>query len=187
MGSAKQALDFGGRPLLRHAASVALVAECGPVYVVLGARHDQMRPLLQGLPVQVVINERWESGIGTSIQAGLDAAIASEPDAIVLALADQPFVTAATLRTLLTRQRESGSAVVASRYSGTVGVPACFSRAAFPALMALAPDAGCKGVILAAPDALLIDCPEAVIDVDTPADYHTVSTRAAQDPSEGRT
>jgi hypothetical protein len=38
--------------------------------------------------------------------------------------------------------------------------------------MALKPGQGCKGVILGhAEDALLVDCPEAAVDIDTPEDY----------------
>jgi molybdenum cofactor cytidylyltransferase len=71
--------------------------------------------------------------------------------------------------------------IVASRYSGTVGVPAYFAREAFPLLMALAPDKGCKGVILGRSDsALLVDCPDAAIDIDTPEDYQRVRSASFQ-------
>ncbi len=172
MGSPKQLLDFRGRPLLRHAVETALAAECGPVVVVLGAHEMEMRAAVEGLAVEIAINPHWAEGMGTSIQAGLDHLQARDIVGAILALADQPMVTAGILRGLVEQHLQSGKAIVASRYSGTAGVPAFFARGSFPLLMALKPDQGCKGVILGHPDdALLVDCAEAAMDIDTPDDY----------------
>jgi CTP:molybdopterin cytidylyltransferase MocA len=44
--------------------------------------------------------------------------------------------------------------------------------------MKLQPGQGCKRVILAnQPDALLVDCPEAAIDIDTPEAYARATSR----------
>jgi molybdenum cofactor cytidylyltransferase len=172
MGAPKQLLDFHGKPLLRHAAECALAAGCDPVIVVLGAAEEQIRPALAGLPVEIATNERWLEGMGASIQAGLRALGDREVSGTILALSDQPFVTPAFLGELVVKHRETGKRIVAASYSGTAGVPVFFARDAFPLLMALKPDQGCKGVILGHPaDALLVDCPEAAVDIDTPEDY----------------
>lgn len=173
MGSAKQLLDFHGQPLLRHAAETALASGCSPVVVVLGARAMELRLALEGLPVEIAFNERWPEGMGTSIQAGLRALEGTDVAGAVIALADQPFVTAGILASLPARHQATGKSIVAARYSGTVGVPVYFARCAFPWLAALEPHQGCKGVILGHPqDHLFVDCPEAAIDIDTPSDYN---------------
>ena len=172
MGTAKQLLDFEGKPMLRHAAETALSSGCDPVIVVLGANEAGIRPALAGLNVEIVVNGRWAEGMGASIQAGLRALERYDVCGTILALSDQPFVTARFLRGLVERHRESGQSIVAAQYSGTAGVPVFFAREAFPLLMALKPDQGCKGVILGhLEDSLLVDCPEAARDIDTPADY----------------
>jgi molybdenum cofactor cytidylyltransferase len=172
MGRAKQLLDFRGKPLVRHAAESAIAAGCDPVIVVLGSGEREIRPALAGLPVEIVVNDRWPEGMGTSIQAGLRALEDREVSGAILALSDQPFVTPGCLSGLVDRHRESGTRIVAARYSGTVGVPVFFARDAFPLLMALKPDQGCKGVILGHPEeAELVDCPAAAMDIDTPEDY----------------
>jgi molybdenum cofactor cytidylyltransferase len=172
MGSAKQLLDFGGKPLLRHAVESAQGSGCDPVIVVLGANEAEIHPVLAGLDVEIVVNERWPEGMGTSIQAGLRALENRDVRGAILALSDQPFVTSDFLRGLVDRHHQSGRPIVAAQYSGTAGVPVFFAREAFPLLMALKPDQGCKGVILGHPgDALLVDCPEAAMDIDTPEDY----------------
>jgi molybdenum cofactor cytidylyltransferase len=171
MGAPKQLLDFHGAPLIRRAAETALIAACHPVVVVLGAREREIRPALDGLNVEIAVNDRWSDGMGSSIHCGLAALRGREVAGAILALADQPFVTPDYLSLLVASHVETGRAIVASRYSGTVGVPVFFSRCAFPLLESLGPREGCKGVILGAPDALLLDCPDAAIDIDTPADY----------------
>jgi molybdenum cofactor cytidylyltransferase len=172
MGTAKQLLDFRGKPLARHAAECAIAAGCDPVIVVLGSGEREIRPVLAGLPVEIVVNDRWPEGMGTSIQAGLRALEDREVSGAILALSDQPFVTPGFLSGLVDRHRESGRRIVAASYSGTAGVPVFFARDAFPLLMALKPDQGCKGVILGHPaEAELVDCPAAAMDIDTPGDY----------------
>lgn len=187
MGSAKQLLEFRGKPLVRHAAESAQSSGCDPVIVVLGAHERECRLALAGLAVEIVVNARWPEGMGTSIQAGLRAIENRHVGGAILALADQPFVTPEFLNGLIARHRESGRRIVAAQYSGTAGVPVFFSREAFPLLMALKPDRGCKGVILGHPaDAVLVDCPEAAMDIDTPEDYARATGIRLETPSLGK-
>jgi molybdenum cofactor cytidylyltransferase len=179
MGVAKQLLDFRGQPLLRHAVQTALATGCGHVVAVLGAGWQHLLPVLRGLDVEVVLNDRWAQGMGTSIQAGLNGARARDAKGVILSLADQPFVTSESLAALVNAHHATTKAIVASRYSETVGVPVFFAREAFPSLLALGPDQGCKGAVLtaaAADRAYLLDCPEAAIDLDTPEDYRRAVT-----------
>jgi len=172
MGTPKQLLQYRGRPLVHHAALVALQSRCRPVIVVLGANAGPVRQALHDLPVEPIENPLWSEGMGTSIQAGLRAAVDYELDGIILALADQPLVTADTYNLLVAGHETSAKPIVTSVYAGTVGVPVYFAREYFPHLMALKPDQGCKGVILAHSDnALRIACSEAEEDIDTPLDY----------------
>lgn len=178
MGRPKQLLPYQGRPLLRHAVEKALASRCRPVVVVLGAVADQVGPVLAGLPVQVAINPRWEEGVGTSIRAGLEALAPAGVAAAILTLGDLPLVGGDVYDRLADAHAASGAAVVTSEYAGTVGVPALFDRTVFADLAALAPDKGCKGVILShLAGAVRLPCPEAEVDVDSPADVERLAAR----------
>jgi molybdenum cofactor cytidylyltransferase len=178
MGSPKQLLPYQGRPLIRHAAETALATGCDPVIVVLGPHLDEIRAALDGLDVVVVENTDWEQGIGTSIRAGISGAAIMGSDGAILALADQPLVTAEILKHLVAEHEETGRPIIASEYAETVGVPAFFSRSYFPKLTSLLPTEGCKAVILAnLESSIRIACPEAETDVDTPEDFRSISTR----------
>lgn len=172
MGQPKQLLDFGGKPLIRHCAEAALASRCRPVIVVCGEREAEIRTALAGLPVECVANPEWAGGMGTSIHAGLTALAEHAVDGVVLTLGDLPLLTAGIFDGLIAAQEASGKPIVAAAYSGTVGVPVLFLKPHFGALLALAPNQGCKGVILGnASVALHIPCPEAEVDVDTPEEY----------------
>jgi len=146
------------------------------VIVVLGCRAEQCRLALHGLPLAIAENPDWELGMGSSIRTGIEAAEQEDLDGVILALADQPLVTAQTLDRLGGAHLETGKPIVTSEYAGTVGVPVFFARKYFPHLLALAPAQGCKGVILAhAGSAVRLECPEAAVDIDTPQDYHQVT------------
>lgn len=172
MGSPKQLLDYHGKPLVRHAAEVALASGCAKVVVVVGADAAQVSGALNDLPVEFIDNPRWKEGMGTSIHAGVQAVEALGLPGAILALADQPLITPEILCNLADEHQRTGKPIVTSQYAGTVGVPVYFAKSHFAPLLALAPDHGCKSVILKHADcSLRIDCPEAEADIDTPADY----------------
>lgn len=180
MGSPKQLLPFRGVPLIRFAARTALATRVGPVIVVLGSHAAEIAPALDGLDVQVVENSDWEAGMGTSIRTGVAAAEAQDCEALILTLADQPFISTEILNRLIESHTASGKPIVASQYAGTVGVPVFFARRFFPQLRGLSPSQGCKGLILScAGESVLIECPEAEIDIDTPGQYRSIAQAAS--------
>jgi len=176
MGEPKQLMDYHGKPLLRHAVETALASVCRPVIVVLGANAAAIGQAVPDLAVETVENLRWSDGMGTSIQAGVRAAAERELDGVILALADQPLMTAEIYNRLVAQQEMTGKPIVTSEYAGTVGVPVLFTKEYFPQLLKLRPQQGCKGVILAHEAAVLrISCPEAEADIDTPVDYQRLT------------
>ena len=178
MGEPKQLLSFQGKPLIRRAVETALASVCRPVVVVLGAYAERIAPVLDGLPIEIVINPDWELGVGTSIRAGVEALSKHPIQAAILCLADQPLISSAVYDRLVSTQAASGREIVTSEYSGTVGVPVLFGRTFFSKLSGLKPDKGCKGVILDHPDhCVRIPCPEAETDIDSPADLARVLAR----------
>jgi molybdenum cofactor cytidylyltransferase len=176
MGEPKQLLEIHHKTLIRRAAETALASVCDSVIVVIGAEAARMRSALAGLAVETVENPEWRAGMGTSIRCGVEAAQSHDADGIILALADQPLVSAASLNKLVLTNRATSQPIVASWYADTVGVPAYFAREFFPHLIALNPEQGCQRLILAHPEATIrLACPEAEADIDTPEDFRRIS------------
>ena len=172
MGTPKQLLPYQGCSLIRYTAEVALASVCHPIVVVLGAYAELIEPELAQLAVQVVKNPRWDQGMSSSIRVGVEAIAQMYPlDAVVIALGDQPLVSAATINQLVERYQHRHG-IIACEYLGTIGVPALFSRCLFPELINLKGTAGAKQLLKQHADSVLtIRVPEAAVDLDTPADY----------------
>ncbi len=176
-GAVKQLAEYGGEPLVVRALRAA-ESVCGAnTLLVTGHAGEAIRAACLPMAGFVVHNERHAGGLGSSIAAGV-AAVAGVADGVLLLLADQPLVRAAHLARLAAWWRAAPERAVASRYAGTVGVPAVFPASDFPALAALAGDTGARA-ILAGHGARLaaIDCPAAATDVDRPADLAGLDNR----------
>lgn len=166
LGTPKQLLTFCGETLVRRAAKAALESVCDRVVVVVGNHAQQIRQEMSDLPVLVVENEDWRSGISSSIRTGLEQI--SSPDGVVITLCDQPFMTAAVLNELIDAHRETGSAIVASTYATTRGVPAFFAPELFNELAALTKDEGARRIIASHPEKVAtVEFPRGAIDIDT--------------------
>jgi molybdenum cofactor cytidylyltransferase len=174
MGTPKQLLKVNGVSLVRRAAQHALDCACGPVVVVLGANAGLIKPELDGLAVEIAVNEDWRSGMSSSIRCGVTASLTAHPaiERVVLFLADQPNVTEASLRKLTTADMQCGSSAIAASYSGHIGTPALFSRCYFDELCSIEGEGGAKKILKRhANEVLPIDFPEAEFDLDTPAAF----------------
>src|SRR3712207_8160031 len=117
MGRPKQTLSYRGESMLRRAALAALGAGCRPVVVVTGANAELSRSELEGLDVREVLNPVWETGMASSIRAGVEALTGADASAVVLLLCDQPHVTADVISRLVDAHRDGGSPLVASARS----------------------------------------------------------------------
>ncbi len=179
MGRPKQLLPYRGSTLIAHAVSQAVQA-LDSVIVVVGAYSSEVRATVGGLQVAIVENPSWETGLSSSIAAGIDhLSNCKNVDGALLMAGDQPFVTAAHLQAIVAAFSITGTGpgpdIVAAEYGGTLGVPALFTHRLFPRLLALNGDKGAR--ILIQDPALRVmpfPLPEAAIDIDTPDDAATL-------------
>ena len=168
----KQLLPYQGRTLLRHAAETAVASGCAPIVLVTGALHEELLAEVAGLPIQVVRNGNWESGMASSIQTGLAAVAPAQPRAVLIMLTDQPLVTPALLRQLVAQQQQTQAPIVAAAYGDTLGVPAIFARVLLPELLQLQGQQGAVRLIAGHGAAVgRVDFPAGLLDVDSPEQY----------------
>jgi molybdenum cofactor cytidylyltransferase len=174
MGTPKQLLPIQGRSLLRHLAEISIASLCDPVIAVLGASPHQTRPEIEDLPLQIIENQHWRSGMGTSISTGLAALLEQKPalNAVLILVCDQPFVSTALINQLVVAYQSTDYQIVATTYLDTVGVPALFSDRYFSELLKLDSDKGARQIIQQhLHETYTIDFPEGAIDLDTPDQY----------------
>jgi CTP:molybdopterin cytidylyltransferase MocA len=99
-GGPKQLAELDGRPLLEHVVET-MVAACDRVVVVLGARADEIRRGVDLHGAQTVVCPDWPDGIFASLRCGLAALGVDEPDAVVVALGDQPSLSGERIEAVL--------------------------------------------------------------------------------------
>lgn len=173
MGRPKQLLPVHGRALVRHVAELVLRAPVSPVVVVLGAEARKIGPALDGLPVHLTVNPDWEEGLGTSLRAGLAAALELAPrlQGLIIALADQPGLPPNHLENLIRRFRQGDCSLVASQTGPNLVPPVLFGAEWFPRLRALTGDSGARDILREnRPDFGRVALPDNT-DLDTHEDY----------------
>ncbi len=177
LGQPKQLLSYKGKTFVRQAVDAAAKAECSPVIVVTGRDHESIASELKGEPVEMVPNELWERGIGSSIRTGM--ALLVDADAVVILTCDQPFVDPSLIARLIAAWKQTGKRIVACTYANTTGIPALFSSEIFPKLLTLPDAQGAKHLIQSdVTDLWRVEFPMGEIDIDTPADYERLSSHA---------
>src|SRR4028118_1409658 len=179
MGTPKQLLAYRGCSFIRHMAEVAIASVCQPIAVVLGANAERIKPEISQLPVQIVENQQWAEGMSSSIRVGHEALLGVNQnlDAVAIALCDQPFVSSQTLNQLIEEYHLTGKPIIASEYTGTLGVPVLFRHTLFSELMALKSNEGAKQIIKKhIHEVFSVPFPDGAIDIDTPNDYEKLQT-----------
>ena len=180
MGKPKQLLTYQGSSLISHAVKIGLNSNCRPVIVVLGAYKEQVKPQIDKLPIEIIENSDWETGMSSSIRAGINAINQSNSnlDSVIIALADQPLISEAVFNQLIKEYRDTNNKIIAAAYDDIVGVPALFDKNFFSELMDIEGDRGAKALIRKYRDEVLtVPVAEAAIDIDTPDDYQKLLSR----------
>ena len=155
----KLAEMVGGMPLALHAvAALESVPFLGRAAVTSGTDLD-----FACHGYRVIDNPRPEIGMSHSVQLGVAAARAEGADAVLIALADMPRVTAAHVLRLL-EAAVGSDAVVASSDGTKPRPPALFGADRFDALLTLDGDAGARAMIAGGKH--IIAPPEELIDID---------------------
>lgn len=150
LGFPKQLVEYRGKTLLQHSLDVAGALDLNPRILVLGSKAEEIQQKIDPGNFEVVINENWGEGMGTSISKGISSSlhIEKELDHILILLSDQPFVSKEKIRELINLQLNSMKPATFSEYAGEVGVPAIFSSQLFSDLQKLEKDQGGKKLLL---------------------------------------
>ncbi len=173
-GSAKQLIHFNNKTLLQHVIDEAIDSGAEPVIVVTGFNAHEISKKIKSNKIEIVFNKNWKEGMASAIVSGLKNAITLNNgiEKIIIAVCDQPFVSATIFQQLYERQEKSVQHIVACSYAETIGTPALFTQKYFDALLSLQGNEGAKKILLAnKDDVATIDFPQGNIDIDTQDDY----------------
>lgn len=179
LGGPKALVRLDGERLVERGARVLRAAGCAPVIVVLGAGSAAVRQHADLGDALAVENPGWSTGMGSSLRVGLDA-LGEEIGAAVVALADQPHVSAEAVRRLIAAWA-AGAPLVVAGYDGRPRNPVLLDRAWWPAARRVATgDRGARGLLRTHADQVaVVECADVAspADLDTPADLAALGGR----------
>ncbi len=163
-GQPKAPVVVQGERLVDRAVRVLTAAGCEPVLVVLGAWVGRVDG------ADVVVNDAWPEGMGSSLRAGL-AHLRDTTDAgsVVVTLVDLPGLTEQAVRRVLDAQPEAPVAQAA--YDGERGHPVRLARALWDDVIAVARgDEGARAVLKARDDVVMVEVGDVATggDLDVP-------------------
>ncbi|MGW3244716.1 nucleotidyltransferase family protein [Streptomyces sp. NPDC001070] len=177
-GRPKALLEYGGRPLVEHAARALRAGGCAPVHIVLGAAAAQVRERAALDCYAVTVNPDWERGMGSSLRAGLEALAGTGARAVVVALVDQPGIGAAAVARVAAAYASPGT-LAAAAYDGRRGHPILLGADHWAAIAASAVgDQGARSYLRRHEEAItLVECGNVAVpaDIDTPDDLRLLA------------
>lgn len=179
LGQPKQLVRIHSETLLGRTLRIVREAGMDAVVVVLGAYAELIQAETELGDAVVVSNPAWETGMASSIHAGIDRVSAQMPDveAVLLLVCDQVRLTSVHLRRLMDAVKLG--AIAASVYEGMPGVPAVFPVSAFAQLMELRGDAGARNVLKDNP-VIPVPFADGVIDIDTEEDLRRIESEPSR-------
>ena len=132
-GGGKLMAPFRGRPLIEAILSGLRGAPVDEIIVVVGAEGESLRSTSTAYETRIVENPDWTEGMSTSVRAGLRAC-ASDAQAAIICLADQPLVGAEAVERLVEAFKR-GAQVAVATYGGETRNPVLFAREVWPLLL----------------------------------------------------
>ncbi len=164
-GGDKLSADLGGVPVGLMAARTLSDMGFGAMFAV--CREEALAPALEGLGFHALYNDQPGLGQSHSLHIAVRAAEQTPVQALLVCLADMPFVTAAHISDTVAKMSVY-NCIIASHNGTRPMPPALFPRNSWPQLLGTKGDAGARLLLAGARHTQAP--PETLIDIDTTAD-----------------
>ncbi|WP_332697897.1 NTP transferase domain-containing protein [Halalkalibacter lacteus] len=191
MGCPKLSLPLDNKPLGSIALETAIESALEKVLVVT-RESDSLnwlpphffQELSQKKWVHIRCKESWK-GQAESLKCGLTAAQKMHAKAVMILLADQPFVTQEIIDQIVTQYKTEKPYYIASCYNGMLRPPVIFNYSLFPKLFQLHGDEGARQIIRNSNRGLTVEFKEErnFLDVDTSKEYKSLKKLVLTDPT----
>jgi molybdenum cofactor cytidylyltransferase len=172
MGELKQLMPYRGRTIVEACVETILASAVDETIVVVGHRADEVAAAVVHHPIRVVRNDAYADGMSSSVKAGVLAA--TDADAVMICLCDQPHVPVAVFDAVLAAYRDSHAKIVAPTIAGDSGHPVVFDLSLRDEILGVDPTAGLRAITYAHRAETLrvpVDTVAVLDDIDTPDDY----------------
>lgn len=182
LGRLKQLLEIGDSTILSMVVDAALRSDLDKVVLVLGHKADaiiaSLGERLVGGEILTAVNHRYHDGMSTSLQCGL-MEVRDEYPSIMVIMGDQPLMGHDVINLVLSAFRSSEKDICTPVYRGTRGLPVCFTKRYYDAILAVKGDMGAREVIRDNPDDMFsveLDTLNPLLDIDEEADLELLKS-----------
>ena len=175
MDKPKQLMPLGKTTILEQTIDNLLGSRVSEVIVVLGYRAEEAMKKIAVKPIKITINPAYHRGMSTSIVTGLNL-VDDRAQAVMLALADQPFIDSPTINRLVEEFFSHNKGIAIPVYRGRRGHPVIFAIKYKEELLELTGDVGGRQIIRQHPDDILevaVNSESIITDIDTTSDYQS--------------
>jgi molybdenum cofactor cytidylyltransferase len=149
MGRPKALVPFDGLTFVEHLLAASRHPRVGIVRVVLGANAESVRAELKLEPETIVVNEAWQQGQLSSIQAAIRSLPPDATGGLLLCPVDHPLVTLRLVSQLIAEFDAGKNLIVLPTHLGRRGHPVIFHASLYDELLAASPDVGARQVVWA--------------------------------------
>jgi len=173
MGTSKQLLPLGDRPVIRHCYDTIAAAGIQQVIVVISAHGNGIPEALHGTPATIVRNTVPDCQMVDSVRTGLGE-IDERCSGVLVCLSDHPLISVGTYEAIISAHQASPDTIVIPVYGGRRGHPTLFPPGA---VQEIASGAALRDVIRKDTSRLsLLDVADegVVLDMDTDDDYRRI-------------
>jgi molybdenum cofactor cytidylyltransferase len=127
MGRLKLLLKWGQGTIIEKSVDTLLASKIDELIVVLGYKAQAILRRLGSRKLKAVINHQYRMGMSTSIRWGLGK-VHSKSEAILIGLADQPFIETDLINHLIDVYLQNPHGIVLPSYRGKRGHPVILNR-----------------------------------------------------------
>jgi len=179
MGTQKLLLSWGNKTVIAQVVDEILRGPVQKVFVIVGDDGEPVAKALAGRDVSFVSNPNPESEMLESVRCGLRV-LPADCVAVLVAMGDQPTITAELLGEIVRAFRETNRGIVIPTFEGRRGHPMLFAARFRDEVMGEFNGEGLSGLRQKhSPEVLELPAASAHVleDLDTPADYERLHAR----------
>jgi len=185
MGGPKLLLKWNKGTIIEKSVDTLLASKINELIVVLGYQAQAILKRLGSRRLKAIINHQYRMGMSSSIQRGLGQ-VSPKSKAILIALADQPFVETDLIDLLIDIYSQNPHGIVLPIFKRRRGHPVILNRGRYQEEMEnLTGDIGCKPILDRHPEDILeveVKTEGIIADIDSWEQYITTGI-----PGEGFT
>jgi molybdenum cofactor cytidylyltransferase len=174
LGRPKLLLPLGNSTILEQTIDNLLSSKVSEVVVVVGYSSEEMTRIIVDRPVKIAVNPIYKRGMSTSIITGLNL-VNNKSDAIMIMLADQPFIGSRIINKLIREFIDNNKGIVFPTYQSNQGHPVIFATKYKAELLKLEGDVGAREIIKKHANDILeiaVNSESVYVDIDTVSDYY---------------